>query len=53
MTCLKASTFSKETSVYYIEEAAFATGEHDDPNSAVGMGNASTLSYGTIVVRRA
>jgi len=34
--------FSEETSVYYIEEAAFATGEHDDPNSAVGMGNAST-----------
>ncbi|MFE0560710.1 antibiotic biosynthesis monooxygenase family protein [Paenibacillus sp. NPDC058910] len=30
--------FSEEPRVYHIEGAAFATGEHDDPNSAVGMG---------------
>ncbi|OXM16397.1 antibiotic biosynthesis monooxygenase family protein [Paenibacillus herberti] len=30
--------FSEEPRVYHIEGAAFATGEHDDLNSAVGMG---------------
>lgn len=30
--------FSEEPRVYHIEGAAFATGEHDDPDSAVGMG---------------
>jgi len=30
--------FSEEPRVYHIEGAAFASGEHDDPNSAVGMG---------------
>lgn len=30
--------FSEEPRVYHIEGADFATGEHDDPNSAVGMG---------------
>ncbi|MCM3748898.1 antibiotic biosynthesis monooxygenase [Paenibacillus pasadenensis] len=30
--------FSEEPSVYHIKGSAFATGEHDDLNSAVGMG---------------
>jgi heme-degrading monooxygenase HmoA len=32
--------FSEEPTVYHLEGGAFATGEYDDPNSAVGMGNA-------------
>jgi heme-degrading monooxygenase HmoA len=35
--------FSEEPRVYHIEEAAFTTGDHDDPNSTVGMGNAGAL----------
>ncbi|WP_175865923.1 antibiotic biosynthesis monooxygenase family protein [Burkholderia cepacia] len=33
--------FSEEPRVYHIEGAAFSTDEHDDPNSALGMGSTS------------
>ncbi|WP_339432538.1 MULTISPECIES: antibiotic biosynthesis monooxygenase family protein [unclassified Pseudomonas] len=35
--------FSEEPKVYHIEETAFRTDEHDDPNNTVGMGATSGL----------